>query len=89
MVANSTNKDGVRRIVIHTPIPVVDVIVSQMTLLGFVATSYSLATPEAPPTILMTIAMVTLHSCHHMVDWTPEVEGLVPVIHVSCPNATG
>ncbi len=85
MVTISTNKDGVR-MVIHIPIPVVDV-ASQSAILGFVATST--ATLEPPPTILLTIAMVTAHSCHHIVGWTPEREGLVKFILVSCPIAMG
>ncbi len=72
--------------VIHRPIPVVDV-ASQSAILGFVA--ISTATPELPPTILPMIVMVTAHSCHHIVDWTTEREGLVPFILVSCPIAMG
>ncbi len=83
MVAKSTNKNR-GRTVVHSPIPVVDV-ASRSTILGFVATST--ATPEPPPTILVIIAMIAAHSCHHIVGRTPEVEGVVPAILVSCPIA--
>ena len=85
MVAKSTNKDRVS-MVIHRRIPFVDV-TSQSAILGFVATST--ATLEPPPTILIMIVVVTAHSCHHRVGCTPEVDGLVPVVLVSCPIAMG
>ena len=85
MVAISTNKDGVR-MVIHRRIPLVDV-ASHSAILGFVA--ISTATLKLPSTILLFIVMVTAYSCHHIVDVTPVVEGLVPVVHVSCPIAMG
>ena len=44
MVTISTNKDGVR-MVVHIPIPVVD-IASQSAILGFVATSTTTLEPQ-------------------------------------------
>ncbi len=85
MVAISTSKDG-GRTEIHYPIPVVDV-ARPSAILGFVATST--ATLELPPTILPVIVMVTAHSCHHIVGWTHEQEGLVKPIHVSLYTAMG